>query len=109
MISAVRKDNPDAGSGDVVTTLNAAYCPVVATRTDLTRRQKGDALIAFSNQAGQQFARINPPDVSKVLVSAPLSPDVVAQINQAAASAGLTPSAFIARQLAGPAKPASGK
>ena len=107
VIARVRRDNPDAASSDVVTALNAAYCPVVATRGDLTQDQKRLTLIAFSNQAGRQFARLVPPDVSKVLVSAPLPPDAVAQINQAAAAAGMTPGAFIARQLSGGKPPAS--
>ena len=99
VIAQIKKDNPDAAASDVVTALNAAYCPVVATRSDLTIAQKHEALIAFSDTAGQQFSRSSPADVSHVLVSAQLTPDVVAQLNQAAASAGLTPSAFIARQL----------
>ena len=109
VMAAVKKDNPDAASGDMVTTLNAAYCPVVANRADLSRSQKADALIAFSNQAGQQFARFSPADVSKVMASAPITQDAMAQIEQAAASAGLTPSAFIARTLSGPGKPATQK
>ena len=107
MIARVRRDNPDAASSDVVTALNAAYCPVVATRADLSREQKQATLIAFSNQAGRQFARLMPPNVSKVLVSTPLPPDAVAQINQAAAAAGMTPGAFIAKQLSGGKPPAS--
>ena len=107
VIARVRRDNPDAASSDVVTALNAAYCPVVATRADLSREQKQATLIAFSNQAGRQFARLMPPDVSKVLVSTPLPPDAVAQINQAAAAAGMTPGAFIAKQLSGGKPPAS--
>ncbi len=108
VIALVKKDNPEAASGDVVTALNAAYCPVVANRTDLTRAQQRSALIAFSDQAGQQYARTSPADVSKVLVDTSLSPDAVAQIDQAAAAAGLTPSAFIAKQLsAGGKVPAS--
>ncbi len=99
VIALVKKDNPDAASGDVVTALNAAYCPVVANRTDLTRAQQRAALIAFSDMAGQQYARTSPADVSKVLVDTSLSPDAVAQIDQAAAAAGLSPSAFIAKQL----------
>lgn len=110
VIAMVKKDNPDAAGGDVVTALNAAYCPVVATRGDLTQAQKRSTLIAFSDTVGQQLARTTPEDVSKVMVSASLSPDAVAQINQAAASAGMTPSAFIAKQLSGAGKPpASGK
>ena len=107
-IALVKKDNPDAASGEVVTALNAAYCPVVANRTDLTRAQQRSALIAFSDLAGQQYARTSPADVSKVLVNTPLSPDAVAQIDQAAAAAGLSPSAFIAKQLsAGGTAPSS--
>ena len=104
VIAQVKKDSPDATAGDVVTALNAAYCPVVATRSDLTVAQKHDTLIAFSNTVGQQFSRTSPADVSHVLVSAQLTPDAVSQINQAASSAGLTPSAFIARQLSGGVK-----
>ncbi len=106
VIAMVKQDNPDATSSDVVTALNAAYCPVVALRSDISEAQKRSELIAFSNTVGQQFARTNPSGVSKVLVSAQLTPDAVAQINQAAASAGLTPSAFIARQLSGGSHPA---
>nr|WP_321983055.1 c-type cytochrome [uncultured Lichenicoccus sp.] len=107
VIARVRRDNPDAAASEVVTALNAAYCPVVATRGDLTREQKSATLIAFTNQAGRQFARLVPPNVSRVLVSAPLPPDAVAQINQAAAAAGMTPGAFIAKQLSGGKAPAS--
>ena len=102
VIARVRHDNPDATSSDVVTTLTAAYCPVVATRGDLTQAEKRATLIAFSNQAGRQFARLNPPDVSKVLVTAPLPPEAAAQIDQAAAAAGMTPGAYIASKLAAP-------
>ena len=43
------------------------------------------------------------------MVSAQLTPDTMTQINQAAASAGMTPNAFIAKQLSGGGKaPASG-
>ncbi len=108
VIAMVKKDNPDAASGDVVTALNAAYCPVVATRGDLTHAQKRSTLIAFSDTVGQQLSRMAPADVSKVVVNTSLSPDAVAQINQAAASAGMTPSAFIAKQLSAKA-PSSGK
>ena len=109
VIAQVKKDNPDATSSDVVTALNAAYCPVIASRRDLTRAQKRKALIAFSDLAGQQYARNSPADVSKVLINAPLSPEVATQINQAAASAGLTPAAFIAKQLSGAKPAAAGK
>ena len=107
VIAMVRKDNPDAASGDVVTALNAAYCPVVAARLDLTDAQKRATLIAFSNMAGQQFARTQPEGVSKVLVSAQLSPDAVAKISQAAAAAGMSPGAYIERQLSAGGKAAA--
>ncbi len=110
VIAMVKKDNPDAASGDVVTALNAAYCPVVATRGDLSQAQKRSTLIAFSDMVGQELQRSTPADVSKVMVSASLSPDTMAQISQAAASAGMSPGAFISKQLSGGGKPpASGK
>ena len=54
VMAMVKKDNPDATAGDVVTALTAAYCPVVATRGDLHREgeaQRPDRLLQHGRAA----------------------------------------------------------
>jgi hypothetical protein len=94
-----KHDNPDATPADLVRTIVAAYCPVVANLSRLTDAEKRRQLADFAVQAGRQVAQIDPPSAEKVLVSAAVDPGLANTIDQAAQSAHMTAQAWMVQQL----------
>ncbi len=99
LANRAKRDNPDATPADVLRTIVAAYCPVVANTPRIGEAEKRQRLADFAVQAGRQVAVIYPQSTQKVLVSAVVTPDMADTINQAAQSAHMTTQAWIATQL----------
>ena len=94
-----KRDNPDATPADIVRTIVAAYCPVIANHTMIDEAEKRRRLALFAVQAGQQVAELYPQATRKVMVSAEIAPEMADSISQAAQSAHMTMQAWIASQL----------
>ena len=99
LTNRAKRDNPDATPADVVRTIVAAYCPVVANTPRIDQAEKRHRLADFAVQAGEQVALIYPQSTEKVLVSAAVTPDMADTINQAASAAHMSTQAWLAAQL----------
>ncbi len=99
LAARAKRDNPSATPADVLATIVAAYCPVLANTPRIDAAEKRRRLADFAVQAGQQVALIYPQSTREVLVSAVVTPDMADTINQAAQSAHMTTQAWIATQL----------
>jgi hypothetical protein len=99
LASRAKRDNPDATPADVLRTVVAAYCPVVANTPRIGQAEKRRRLAQFAVQAGQQVALVYPASAREVLVSAEVSPDMADSVNAAAQAAHMSTQAWIASQL----------
>ncbi len=99
LANRAKRDNQDATPADVLRTIVAAACPVIASTPRIGEAEKRRRLADFAVQAGRQVALIFPQSARKILVSAVVSPDMADTINQAAQSAHMTTQAWIASQL----------
>ncbi|WP_201838544.1 glutelin [Microvirga zambiensis] len=83
----------------IVDHLVAAYCPLVATDANLSDKQKADRVRRFARQVtGLAYGQPNQEELD-VLVDVPLTPTVLRQVEQMAASAGMSRDAWIERAI----------
>jgi hypothetical protein len=78
----------------IIEHLVGAYCPMVAQDSSLTEAEKTARLQRFTGQ----FTRLvySPESGLEIIINVPLTPDVVAVLNETASKRGLSGSAWIA-------------
>ena len=90
----------------IVDHLIGAYCPLVAADSTLSDKQKADRLRQFARQVTGLAYVPSDADEVEVLVTVPLTPTLLGQVDQAAGRAGLSRDTWleqaIKRQLTGP-------
>jgi hypothetical protein len=90
----------------IVDHLIGAYCPLVAADSTLSDKQKADRVRQFARHVTGLAYVPSDADEVDVLVTVPLTPTLLGQVDQAAGRAGLSRDAWleqaIKRQLAGP-------
>jgi hypothetical protein len=83
----------------IVDHLIGAYCPLVAADDTLSDKQKADRVRQFARQVtGLAYVPPDPEEVD-VLVSVPLPPTLLGQVDQAAGRAGISRDAWIERAI----------
>jgi len=83
----------------IVDSLVAAYCPRVASDASLSDAQKADLVRRFARQVtGVAFGQPGQGELD-VLVDVPLAPNLLRQVEQAAAGAGMSRDAWIERAI----------
>ena len=81
----------------IVDHLIGAYCPLAAADHTLSDKQKADRVRQFAQQVtGLAYAG---PDELDVLVTIPLTPTLLGQVDQAAGRAGLSRDAWLERAI----------
>jgi mono/diheme cytochrome c family protein len=105
MATQLRQQRPGISDAQLSNTMNAAFCPAVANRSDLSTSQKRALLVKLNTLVQNQIAAAVPAQGS-VLASVPLSPSVAQDLNNAAAAKHQSPAAYMADLLA---KAAGGK
>jgi mono/diheme cytochrome c family protein len=101
LIASIQKSQPGIGDAALTDAMNAAYCPIVAQQTGLSYGQKRARLALFNTQLQDRIAAadtLNAPGIH-VMVSVPLTPAVVQQVDAAAEAAKQPPQQWMADQL----------
>ncbi|HST76721.1 MAG TPA: hypothetical protein VLJ20_15200, partial [Acetobacteraceae bacterium] len=80
-------------------TMNAAFCPAVANRSDLSTSAKRALLVRLNTLVQNQIAAAVPAQGS-VVATVPLAPTVARDLNNAAAAKHQSPAAYMADLLA---------
>ena len=90
----------------IVDHLVGAYCPLVAADDTLSEKQKADRVRRFAQQVTGLAYRPSDADEVDVLVTVPVTPTLLGQVDQAAGRAGMSREAWleqaIKQQLARP-------
>ncbi len=107
LIHNLRMQRPGISGGDLVDSLNAAYCPYVADNAALSNSQKRAQLARFNEHVLQRVAASAPPVAATVVVNAPVPQNVMQQIELAAKAHHETSQQWIADVLAKHTKSAS--
>ena len=76
-----------------------AYCPLAANDGSLSDKQKADRVRRFARQVTWLAYGASDQDELDFLVEVPLMPTLLGQVDQAAARAGISRDAWIARAL----------
>jgi mono/diheme cytochrome c family protein len=108
LIASIQKSQPGIDDAALTDSMNAAYCPIIAQQTGLSYAQKRAKLATFNSQLQERIAAadtLNAPGVH-VLVTVPLTPSVVQQVDTAAQTANQAPQQWMADTIA---KAAGGK
>jgi hypothetical protein len=106
LIASIRQSQPGIDDASLTDSMNAAYCPIIASQTGLSNAQKRARLATFNAELQDRFAQASLPSGVEVLASVPLAPTVLQQIDAAARAAKETAQQWMADVLA---KAAGGK
>lgn len=108
LVDSIRSQQPGISDAALTSVINAAYCPLVANNQALGNRAKRVQLMQFNVQLQKALLAADAaPSQAKAVVSVPLAPNVLRQVQQAAAQHHMTPGQWIAHNLASQvAKPA---
>ncbi len=104
MVAQLRQQQPGISDAQLSDTMNAAFCPAVANRADLSTSAKRAMLVRLNTLVQDQIAAA--PAQGRVVASVPLTPSVAQDLNNAAAAKHQSPAAYMADLLA---KAAGGK
>jgi hypothetical protein len=77
----------------------SAYCPLVAADTSLSDDQKVAQVRRFARQVTGLAYGFSDSNEVDVLVDIPLAPSVIGRVDQAAARAGMSRDAWLARAI----------
>jgi mono/diheme cytochrome c family protein len=99
LVAMLRRQQPGISDAHLVNTMNAAFCPAVANRQDLSTAQKRTMLLRLNAELQRQIAAASPLPGSQVVASVPLPPAEAQLINNAAAARHLTPGAYMAELI----------
>lgn len=95
----LKTSQPGISDTDLVNTMLAAYCPVVAKATGLSNTAKRARLARFSASVETLIAGSGVPAGSKILIQVPVAPELLQQIDRAAATAKQSREAWIEKML----------
>lgn len=99
LIARLRTEKPGISNDEITDALLAAYCPVVAAKTDLSGAEKWRLMHRFDTVAMQQISASTMPAGSLIIASVPLPPDVFNDLNTKAEAAGQQPAQYMATIL----------
>ncbi|MGE3481416.1 MAG: c-type cytochrome [Gammaproteobacteria bacterium] len=99
MVGQIRAQQPGISDANLANTMNAAFCPAVANRTDLSSAQKRATLLRLNDLVQQQIAAARVPSGSTVVATVPLGATTAQALYNAAAAHHQTADAYIAELL----------
>jgi hypothetical protein len=99
LIARVKTEKPGISNDEITDVLLAAFCPVVAAKTDLSSAEKWRLMHRLDTVAMQQIQASTMPAGSQIIASVPLPPDVFRDLSNKAETAGQQPTQFMANIL----------
>jgi hypothetical protein len=99
LIARVKSEKPGISNDGITDALLAAFCPVVAAKTNLTATEKWRLMHRFDTVAMQQISANTMPAGSLIIASVPLPPEVFRDLSNKAETAGQQPAQYMATIL----------
>ena len=99
LLYRIQNSNPGISSTALFDSMDAAYCPVVASQPGLTIGQKRAMLARFNNQLQQRISIMSAGAGDEILATVPLPPNIMQLINDAAAAKHETPAKWMGQAL----------
>jgi hypothetical protein len=104
LVATIRKEQPGISDASLANTMNAAFCPAVANRTDLSNTAKRAMLTRLNAAVQRQIAAATTPSRDGVVAAVPLGGTVAQALYNAAAAHNQSPDAYMADLLEKAAK-----
>ncbi|MFO0997870.1 MAG: cytochrome c [Alphaproteobacteria bacterium] len=95
----LKTSQPGISDTDLVNTMLAAYCPVVAKSTGLSYTAKRARLTRFTSSVERLLSASDMPAGAKILIQVPVAPELLQKIDQAASQAKQSREAWIEKML----------
>ncbi|MEO1191294.1 MAG: cytochrome c [Pseudomonadota bacterium] len=87
ILAQIRRNHPNIGSAELVDSVAAAYCPILADDTSIDDESRHQFLASFIAKLQSQIAKETLPPGARILVQVPFNPEVLSKIEAAAQAA----------------------